>query len=127
MKKIFLLVFILSLGFTSWALQISENSISIEDFKQAIKSDTNLLILDVRTPEELKGPLGQIDSVVNIPAQRLKERIHELDKFKEKNIAVICRSGHRSSIAVAILKDSGFNAKSVVGGMQAYRQSEDGN
>lgn len=124
MKKIFLLVFFLSVGITSWAQKVNENSISIEEFKQAIKSDSSLVILDVRTSEELEGHLGKIENIINLPLQQLKEKIHELDKFKGKNIAVICLSGYRSSIAAGILKENGFNAKSVDGGMQAYRENE---
>ena len=104
-----------------------EKEISVEQFKNEMKSDTNLVILDVRNPEELQSSLGQINGVINIPVQVLGQRIHELDKYKNKHIAVICRTGHRSEIAANYLRGKGFNAANVMGGMVAYRRSEKSN
>jgi len=101
-----------------------KNSITINQFKEKIKNDSSLVILDVRTPQELSGPLGHLNGIINIPVQELQERVHELDKYKDKEIAVICRTGHRSSIAANILNKDGFNAVSVSGGMTAYRENE---
>ncbi|MBU2444703.1 MAG: rhodanese-like domain-containing protein [Bacteroidetes bacterium] len=95
----------------------SQNEISVIDLKEKIKTDSNLIILDVRMPQELESELGKIEGVVNIPIQELEARIHELDEFKDKEIAVICRSGNRSGQAVKILEPLGFNAKNVLGGM----------
>jgi len=100
----------------------SESEISVRDLKEKIKADTNLVILDVRTPQELEGELGKIDGVINIPVQELESRIHELDQYKEKEIAVICRSGNRSGRAVRILQPLGFNAYNVLGGMIQWRK-----
>ncbi|MCB0749784.1 MAG: rhodanese-like domain-containing protein, partial [Ignavibacteriae bacterium] len=66
--------------------------------------------------------LGQIKGVINIPVQVLSQRINELDKYKDKNIAVICRSGNRSVMATKIMQAKGFKAKNVLGGMQAYNK-----
>lgn len=98
-------------------------SISVSELKAEMKTDTSLIILDVRTPEELLGPLGHIDGVINIPVQELESRIGELNKYKDKNIAVICRSGHRSSMAQEILSKHGIKSKNVKGGMSAYRDN----
>jgi len=45
-----------------------------------------------------------------------------LEKYKDRNIAVICRSGHRSKIATEILLKNGYKAINVLGGMRAYSQ-----
>ena len=105
----------------------SENEISVRDLKERIKADTNHVILDVRTPQELEGELGKIEGVVNIPIQELEARIHELDQYKEKEIAVICRSGNRSGRAVTILEPLGFNAKNVIGGMIQWNREKEKN
>ena len=96
-------------------------SMTVEQLQKRIASDSTLVVLDVRTPQELKGPLGQIAGVVNIPVQKLEERISELNKYKNRPIAVICRSGHRSSIATPILIQHKFNATNVLGGMKAWK------
>lgn len=95
-------------------------SISVEQLQKNIAADSTLVILDVRTPQELKGPMGHIKGVVNIPVQNLEERIGELNKYKDRSIMVICRSGHRSGIAAPILIKHKFNATNVLGGMGAW-------
>ena len=85
-----------------------------------MKTDSSLVILDVRTPAELAGSLGKIDGVINIPVQKLEVKINELNSYKNKNIDVICRTGHRSRIATDILLKHGFKAKNVLGGMTKY-------
>ncbi len=106
--------------------QQSENSITIEQLNNEITSDSNLVILDVRTPAELTGSLGKIEGVINIPIQDLESRIDELEKYKDRNIAVICRTGRRSAIGTDILIKKGFKARNVLGGMTEFRQSEKG-
>lgn len=97
-------------------------NITVDELKEEMISDTNLVILDVRKPKELTGTLGQIEGVINIPVQVLEERIEELSEYKNRNIAVICRSGNRSVAATIILNSKGFSAKNVLGGMIAYNK-----
>lgn len=66
----------------------------------------NPLILDVRTPNEFYG--GHIPGATLIPLQQLKQRISEIEKFKDKEILIYCRSGNRSTVAGEILIDEGF-------------------
>ena len=118
----FVLALILS-NFVACAQTVpSEDNITVKDLKTQMKENRDLVILDVRTPKELDGPLGKIDGVINIPLQQLENRVGELEKYKDKEIAVICRTGHRSSIATNILLKHGYvNVENVEGGMTAYR------
>lgn len=59
------------------------------------------------------------------PIQELKARIHELDEYKDKEIAVICRSGNRSGRAVKILRPLRFKAENVIGGMIQWNRELD--
>lgn len=95
---------------------------SIEEFKNILQSDSSIVVLDVRTPQELEGPLGKIDGVINIPVQELEQRVGELEKYKDKEIIVICRTGNRSGRGTDILIEHGYKAKNVLGGMTAFRQ-----
>jgi len=97
------------------------SSISMQKFKSLLASDSSMVILDVRTSQELVGPLGHIEGVINIPVQILDKRLGMLEPYKEKEIYVICRSGNRSGVATKILNSNGFKAKNVLGGMKAYR------
>ena len=118
--SVIVLIFFTVISF-SCAQEKSGTDITVAQLKQQMKTDSTLVILDVRTPPELSGALGQIDNVVNIPVQELEKRIDELKKYMDKNIDVICRTGHRSRIATDILIKNGFNAKNVLGGMTQYR------
>ncbi len=66
------------------------------------------LILDVRTMEEYTGELGHIDGAVLIPVHELKDRIGEIEKYKDKKVIVVCHSGVRSRKASDILLQKGF-------------------
>lgn len=104
------------------AQQNQSSSISMKEFKERLATDKNLVILDVRTPEELAGPLGKIDNAINIPIQNLEQRIDELKSYKDKEILVICRTQNRSAVAINILQTKGYKAKNVLGGMTEFRK-----
>jgi rhodanese-related sulfurtransferase len=112
----------LMLTFTSSACNrgASSENITVDELKNNL-GHKDIVVLDVRTPEELRGELGKLDGVVNIPVQELESRIAELQKYKEMSVYVICRSGNRSKHATGILKNNGFKAINVSGGMNAWR------
>ena len=83
---------------------VMEN-ISVEEFKQGIESNKNIVILDVRTKREVKK--GKIENSINIDFYSdFKSNINTLDK--NKATYVYCASGGRSSKAMNVLHDSGF-------------------
>jgi len=93
----------------------------MKEFKKKIdKEDSLMVILDVRTIDELKGSLPKIEKAIHIPVQELENRVGEIEEFKNKEIAVICRTQNRSSKAAKYLREKGYNAKSVNGGMMEY-------
>lgn len=116
--KMFSIMFFLFLSAMGCAQQNQSNSITMEQFKEKLKNDKNLIVLDVRTPEEVAA--GKIENSINIPVQVLEQRINELNPYKSKEILVICRTQNRSAVAVDILKQQGYNAKNVLGGMNEY-------
>ena len=118
-------IFLSALMFVGCAQTDEENAITVDQLREMMRSDSNLVILDVRNPYELEDKsLGHIDGVINIPVQELEKRLGELDEFKDKDIAVICRSGRRSGTATDLLVKNGFNAVNVLGGMVQYRATE---
>lgn len=65
-------------------------------------------VLDVRLPAEIKDcPVHDRLVDVHIPLGELRERLAEVPK--DKPVVALCRSGRRSSLAVAILKQNGFD------------------
>ena len=122
--KYFAIVIFTVAFFFNGCAQSTVKSISVSQLRDDMKSDSSLVVLDVRTPQELSGPLGKIDGVINIPLQVLDQRMNELEKYKDRKIAVICRTGHRSGIASEMLAKKGYNVENVLGGMTEYRKTE---
>jgi rhodanese-related sulfurtransferase len=85
--------------------------------QQLVQKDSTVVLLDVRTPEEFRGPTGHLDKAVLIPIQELEERVGELNAYKARTIVVYCRSGHRSTAGTSILRDHGFTAYNMEGGI----------
>ena len=65
----------------------------------------NASIIDVRQPGEYAQ--GHYDEAINIPLGELPQRIEELKAMKQP-LVLYCRSGNRSAMAVALLKQSGL-------------------
>ncbi|HEU0223931.1 MAG TPA: rhodanese-like domain-containing protein [Steroidobacteraceae bacterium] len=68
--------------------------------------DQSLLVLDVRTPEEYAA--GHVPGARNIPHTQIAERLAELGDARDRDVVVYCRSGSRSAIALATLREAGF-------------------
>jgi rhodanese-related sulfurtransferase len=102
-------------------------SINIDDFIKLIEKDSSVIILDVRTPAELAGPLGKINKAINIPIQELPDRIDELEPYKDRQIYVICRTQNRSYASSQFLNKNGYNTIYVIGGMTEYYNNKNQN
>ena len=77
-------------------------NITIEEAAKLIKSDTNIVVLDVRTPKEFEA--GHIKGATNINFQDkdFADRIAKLDK--SKTYVVHCAAGGRSAKACEQIK-----------------------
>jgi rhodanese-related sulfurtransferase len=113
------LVAVLGLALVGQQLQASQGV----DVKQAQSMNRQgALLLDVREPAEyaaIHAPNAKL-----IPLGEVGLRLKEIEAYKDKPIAVICRSGRRSAKAVALLQEAGFSQVSnVQGGIQAWEQA----
>lgn len=80
------------------------------------------IVLDVREQKEYDD--GHILNAKLIPLGKLNDRIGELEKYRERPIVVMCRSGNRSAHASAILAKQGFaQAYNLVGGVMAWQKA----
>jgi rhodanese-related sulfurtransferase len=91
-----------------------------EEWAKKISEDSNSVILDVRTPEEVEeGIIGDALHIDIYGGQAFVEALEQLDK--SKNYYVYCRSGNRSGQACAIMNSLGFpNAYNLKGGIQEW-------
>ena len=72
-------------------------SISAQKGLEIVETETNVLTLDVRTPQEFTGSLGHIEGAKLIPVQELSNRVKEIDHYKDKKVVLVCQSGNRSN------------------------------
>jgi sulfur dioxygenase len=94
---------------------------------EMLAQNKKLVLLDVREQKELSGSLGHMEGIIHIPIGSLAERISELEKYKEDEIVIICRSGVRSAVGARILLQAGYkNVLVLKGGMLAWRRRSDG-
>jgi len=115
--------FLLFFSLQGCAQNDPSKTLSVRELKdKIIENDSTMIILDVRTESELTGGLPKIDNAIHISVQELEKRYTELEKYKDKEIAVVCRTQNRSSVAADFLREKGFNAKSVSGGMMEYHK-----
>lgn len=81
------------------------------------KAHEGAVLLDVRTPEEYGE--GHIPGSVNVPLQSI-DKVTSVIADKDKTVFVYCRSGARSSQAVAFMKQMGYTEVHNIGGILDY-------
>jgi rhodanese-related sulfurtransferase len=95
------------------------NEISTADLHSRLDAGENIMLLDVRQPEEYAEQ--HIPNSILIPLGELPDRVDELEDYRDKEIVVICRSGNRSGQACMFLTMSGFaNVVNMRGGMLSW-------
>ena len=116
MKLVKLTFFIL----VSTIMWYCNQSVTIES-KDAVNlvNNSEYYFLDVRTMREHAD--GAIPNTDCIPLQEIGQRLSELNDHKNKKIIVYCRSGNRSGKATKILKENGFDAVNLIGGMNSWK------
>lgn len=86
-------------------------------------NDDDTVVVDVRSENEFME--GHIVGSINIPAAYLAKRIEELEKYKQRAVVVVCKSGSRSKPACAMLRKSGFeNITGLAGGLLAWQHDK---
>ena len=93
-------------------------SVSINGAIQLV-NDTGGVFLDTREVSDFSR--GHIANAINIPLTVLKDRVNELEKFRDEPIVVVCKMGQSAGSATKILKSEGFSgAKKLSGGMMEW-------
>jgi len=90
---------------------------TVTELKTEIDAGRELLLLDVREPDELE--ISRLAEVIAIPMGEVPARMSELDR--DADIVVVCRSGGRSAQIVNYLQAAGFpKVRNLDGGMNAW-------
>lgn len=97
-------------------------NLDAQSFQNALLSESEINILDVRTPGEFSQ--GHIQNALNINwnGNNFESETAKLDKSKP--IYVYCLSGGRSSSAASFLRNNGFSeVYELVGGVMSWRNN----
>jgi phage shock protein E len=104
----------------SVAMSDTPQTISADQYNdQFVATDTEHLLVDVRTPEEFSS--GHIAGAVNIPVQELPQRLGEV--ATEQPVVLYCRSGNRSAQAATILDQAGYSGVYDLGGIGDWQSA----
>jgi adenylyltransferase/sulfurtransferase len=97
--------------------------VSVHDLKKRRDDGDAPFLLDVREPYEAE--IASIDADQLIPVDELADRLDELAVNKEDEFVVHCRSGGRSAKATKMLREKGYKAANLAGGVLAWSEEID--
>lgn len=128
MKKILVILSISLAACSNGGQQVNsmESNIvqlNVADFKSRLAESKDVVLLDVRTPEEFVA--GNIEGAINIDfkAPDFEQKIGALDK--NKTYYVYCLSGMRSRKAADRMSELGFTSLYTLdGGYSAWTEKE---
>lgn len=92
--------------------------ISHVEAKKIIDNENNIIILDVREPEEVEE--GYIDGAVFIPLGKIEDMAYNVIPDRKVKILVYCRSGRRSKEACKKLIRLGYSNVYDFGGIMDW-------
>lgn len=81
-----------------------------------IRNRDDVYVLDVREDWEFQS--GHVPEANWIPLGELSSRLSEIPA--DKTVVAVCRSGNRSGQATQLLRQAGFDAHNMVGGMNSW-------
>ncbi len=106
--------------------QMNIPEISVQELKERLDRSENLLIVDVRNPNEYE--IARINQAVLIPLSEIENGPGVL-KVKEllngSPLVVHCKMGGRSAKALQILREHGIEGLNLKGGINAWSQEID--
>ena len=105
-----------------WGREIPE--ISATELKAILDQGDAIALVDVR--EDFEREIADLPEVgqKRIPLGGLPHRTSELER--ERPLVLYCRSGSRSGLATAALRDLGFtNVRNLKGGLLAWKEEVD--
>ena len=94
---------------------LAYDPISPEEAKTLMDTETDYVILDVRTAEEYAE--GHIPNAVNLDHEDVPSQAETMLSDKDALILVYCRSGRRSKIAAEALVELGYSNVKEFGGI----------
>jgi len=84
--------------------------------KEASRQLDSMRVLDVR--EYYEWAAGHIEGALHLPLRQLPHRFEEVER--DRPILVTCQVGQRSALATEFLRERGYDAHNLEGGVAAW-------
>ena len=97
------------------------SDITPQDLKARLDRHEALVLLDVR--EDWETALCRLDNATHIPIEEIELRTAELDPAEE--IVVYCHHGVRSAAVAEFLRQQGYTAVNLQGGLDQWARAVD--
>ena len=123
MLRILIINVLLTLAGVLAQAQTDSKHVLPQQAVQWLKTDTNVIVLDVRTPAEFRT--GHLKNAVNVDytAPDFEQQLARLDKAKP--YLLHCAVGGRSTKALPVLQKLGFrDIRHLDGGLRAWQDAK---
>ncbi len=114
------LALFIGLSVLTGAAMAADRSERADKAIELIKLHKDIIIIDVRTPEEFKQ--GHLENAKNIPVDELPWKLDTFDK--EDKVIVYCRSGRRSGMALKMMEEHGMLNVLNAGGFRELEKAQ---
>ncbi|QRG70388.1 rhodanese-like domain-containing protein [Brevibacillus choshinensis] len=106
---------------------MQKETISCSTFRKTIQEESNLLLVDVRDEEKFLQESLHIEGIEtkNAPYVHMKEQDQPFDEktshtFRDATIITVCTTGNKAQKAAALLREKGYRALALEGGLTAW-------
>lgn len=107
----------------AWWRQLFSNVPEVEpdEFRGWLRESRPLQVVDARTSQEYRG--GTIARARHAPVTDMPASMTRLELDPALPVVVLCLSGHRSRPGVRWLRQRGYEAYSLKGGVMAWKRA----
>ena len=89
-----------------------------DEVVEAMKDTANTVVIDARDAKDFAK--GHIDGAINVFVDEAKDKLGELEQYKDKKVIVYCNSGNKSGKLAQFLVDNGFTDVYNADGVKQY-------
>lgn len=109
---------VLAIALLLYESRRSGKSLATRELTALVNAD-QAVILDIRSKKDFDA--GHIVDSIHIPRDKVAAQTAALEKHKDKTIVVVCDSGITAGPVCTQLKQAGFNAMRLSGGISSWR------
>lgn len=89
-------------------LRAGKHRLTTHDLKSRLDAGDDILVLDVRDAADFVGAGGHVPGAKNMPLTEMASRLAELAPWRDRPLAVVCRTNKKSGKAAEVLRAEGF-------------------